>query len=570
MESNTARELYGSLFKGNCMALAMAITLAIANAAMTFLLAWVMSVPFDILSGASDLSMGQHALEAVAIVAALVILTRLYRVATARFVRRALVSYRVCAVCHLLAKSISSIDAEGTSTYLSGFTNDVTSLETGYLERIPSLVNYATLFVGTIAIMLTQSVPLTMVSIMLAALPLGASLIAGKRLSAAERSVSDGATAFTAMTGDLLAGFSTVKAFRAEGPLSERFQGAARALEGAKYGRRIAQADIEALARLAQLASKVGVVLVGTSLALSGSGITAGGVSMFLILLDYILTPLQEIPQIWASRAAARGLVEKLAASLDAGTEERGSVQMPHDLSEGIELSHVFFAYEAGKPVLRDVSAIIPAGQLRAVVGGSGGGKSTLLSLLMGASTAYGGRVCYEGTEVRDIDPASLFHSVGLVSQQPFLFDASLRDNVTMYRDVDDASVMLALRRAGAGRLVERVGLDAPCGVGGGKLSGGERQRVAIARSLLAGAGTLLFDEATSALDRETAAQVMTSVCTLSGVTRVVVTHRLEAAELRRYDGILVLRDGRIAESGSFDELMAADGYFRALVTVGR
>ena len=159
---------------------------------------------------------------------------------------------------------------------------------------------------------------------------------------------------------------------------------------------------------------------------------------------------------------------------------------------------------------------------------------------------------------------------MSLVRQDTFLFNATLRENVTMFAHVDTAELESAVRRAGLASIVAAHGMDYPCGEGGSNLSGGERQRVCIARSLLHGAGVLLLDEATSALDQETADQVTRAVVALEGTTRIMVTHRLDAGQLRLFDGIVVLRDGRVCEQGTFDELMAAPGgYFRALYTVG-
>ena len=151
-----------------------------------------------------------------------------------------------------------------------------------------------------------------------------------------------------------------------------------------------------------------------------------------------------------------------------------------------------------------------------------------------------------------------------------FVFNASIRDNITMFRSFPPEELAQAVRRAQLESLLAGRGEDYLCGENGSGLSGGEKQRISIARSLLKHASVLLADEATAALDAQTAHQVTDDILSLTGVTRIVVTHTLEQAALRRYDGILVLKDGRIAESGSFDELMARKGYFYALYTVSQ
>ena len=208
------------------------------------------------------------------------------------------------------------------------------------------------------------------------------------------------------------------------------------------------------------------------------------------------------------------------------------------------------FGYDENRPVLSGLSAEFAAGGCYAVVGASGSGKSTLLSLLMGAHSNYGGQIAFDGCKLRDASLESLWATVSLVRQDTFLFNATLRENVTMFAHVDTAELESAVRRAGLASIVAAHGMDYPCGEGGSNLSGGERQRVCIARSLLHGAGVLLLDEATSALDQETADQVTRAVVALEGTTRIMVTHRLDAGQLRLFDGIVVLRDGPRMRAG--------------------
>ena len=205
-----------------------------------------------------------------------------------------------------------------------------------------------------------------------------------------------------------------------------------------------------------------------------------------------------------------------------------------------------------------------------AIVGGSGSGKSTLLHLLMAGSTAYDGRILLDGTELREAAPESVYELISVIQQNVFVFNASIEENISMFRQFPQAELGDAIRHAHLGELLARRGQDSLCGENGCNLSGGEKQRISIARSLLKKSSVLLADEATAALDAQTAHQVSSDLLDLEGMTRIVVTHTLEQALLRRYDGILVLKNGEIAESGSFDELMARKGYFYALYTVSQ
>lgn len=189
---------------------------------------------------------------------------------------------------------------------------------------------------------------------------------------------------------------------------------------------------------------------------------------------------------------------------------------------------------------------------------------------LMAGSAEYRGRIMLDDTELCDVAPESLYEIMSVIQQNVFVFNASIRDNVSMFRSFPQKALDEAISHAHLSELIETRGDGYLCGENGSGLSGGEKQRVSIARSLLKRSSVLLADEVTAALDAETAHQVSSDILGLAGMTRIVVTHTLEESLLRRYDGILVLKDGRVNECGSFDELMRQNGYFHALFTVAQ
>ena len=203
-------------------------------------------------------------------------------------------------------------------------------------------------------------------------------------------------------------------------------------------------------------------------------------------------------------------------------------------------------------------------------MGASGCGKSTLLNLLMASDTDYSGSIRYDDTELREIRTDALYELVSVIQQNVFIFNASIRDNITMFSDFPREEVDRAMEQSGLSALVEARGEGFQCGENGCNLSGGEKQRISIARSLLKKSRVLLVDEATAALDAQTASQVSGAILDLRGITRIVVTHSLEESQLKRYDRILTLKNGRIHEEGTFAELMAKKGYFYSLFTVAQ
>ena len=220
--------------------------------------------------------------------------------------------------------------------------------------------------------------------------------------------------------------------------------------------------------------------------------------------------------------------------------------------------------------MLQNITYCFEAGKKYAIVGNSGSGKSTLLELLQGGYTGYQGQIRYDGRELRSFRPDSLYNLISVIQQNVFLFNSSILDNITMFRDFPEEKTALAVRRAGLESLLAARGADTPCGENGSSLSGGERQRISIARCLLQSTPVLLADEATASLDSATAFEITSSILSLDGITRILVTHRLEEPLLRRFDEILVLKDGRLTEHGSFDSLMENKAYFYSLFTISQ
>ena len=529
--------------------------------------AWILQQIIDIASGDSAAPLVRMCWLCLGV---LVSVTTIYVVQCytyPAFLRRAMKQYKEYAFTELTKKSISTFSDENTSRYISALTNDAVCIETNYLAKIFTLLTKSVSFVGGLVMMLLYSPLLTGFALLLSLVPLAVSVLCGNRLARMETEVSRQNESFVAMTKDLLSGFSVVKSFKAEAEVVARFCRRNEELEETKGRRRRMEEVITMLGTGAGIVAQLGVFLFGAYLAVTKQGVTPGVVIVFLPLMSFVVDPIGSVPPILANRRAAVALIDKLADAVGKNVRESGE-QMDPVLRDGITIDHLTYGYHESAPVLNDVSVRFEAGKSYAIVGTSGSGKSTLVNLLMGSSNDYQGSIRFDQRELRTIAAESLYGLVSVVQQNVFIFDDTIRNNITMFRHFDEKLVQQATEKAGLTPLLAERGEDYICGENGSGLSGGERQRISIARCLLRQTPVLLIDEATAALDAATAYSVSAAILAIEGLTRIVVTHRLEEPLLRKYDEILVLKNGEICERGSFDALMARREQFYSLFNV--
>jgi ATP-binding cassette subfamily B protein len=310
------------------------------------------------------------------------------------------------------------------------------------------------------------------------------------------------------------------------------------------------------------------VFLVGGGDVIAGR-LTPGTFVAFMAYQMRLLPPLQALMGVYAGLATAGVSLARVRQVLDVAPEVTEPVA-PHPLDRAVgevELEDVTFSFDRGDPVLDRVSFRVAAGEVLAVVGPSGGGKSTIADLLLRLFDPQKGTVRLDGHDLRTLRLADLRRHVALVEQVPFLFNVSILENVRYARpEAPDADVHAAIEAAGLSLLVKRLpqGLDTVVGERGTALSAGERQRLAIARALLRDPAVLVLDEPTAALDPETERQVLTGYeALLRGRTTIVISHRRILAE--RADQVVVLDGARIVERGPARELLAREGPFAAL-----
>ena len=563
------RPFIRELFRNNQFNLAMTVLAALLVAAAELVISWLIKEVADLISGESPYGFGTLLIITCGAFAMFLLGGVLDRAFLSEFRAKAMRQYREYVFDRLMEKGIQAFSGENSSLYLSALSNDVNTIETDFIGKLQNIVQVGIAFIGALGLMIWCSPLLTLIAIGFSLLPIIVSVVLGDKAARAEKNVSDQKERYTGMLKDALTGFSVIKSFKAEKSISDLHDHSNAGVAEASKKRTKVRVLVFYASSIAGGILQIGVFFVAAALALSGKGITAGTAIVFVQLLNYVLGPIQVFPEFFAGAKASFGLIDKLAQALNKNVPDEGE-QIAPQLSEGISLRDLAFAYEEGKPVLSDVDMELRAGGCYALVGGSGSGKSTLLNLLMAFSKNYQGEILYDGKELKTVSTGSLYDLVSIIQQNVFVFNSTIRDNITMFSEFPEEEIDRAVRLSGLKKLIDEKGPDYLCGENGSGLSGGERQRISIARALLRKTPVLFVDEATASLDAETSFEVLDAILKLDGFTRVLVTHDLDENILRRCSGLFALKNGAVSEQGSFDELMERKGYFYSLFTVSQ
>lgn len=564
-----SKSLRKQLFVNSKGWLSVAIVTIIILSMYNIVISWLLQKIIDIAAGVDTTSISFVLLIAVITFIIFMIAYVAYRTARPRYIQKAMCQYKEYVFGKILEKPISAISKENSGKLISALTNDMRPVEEYYLDSVLSIIDISVGFIGALILMIWYSPILTIISLLLAVLPIMISIPSAKTLAEKEKMMSDKNADYVDIIKDILSGFPVIKSFQIEKEIHKRFIQDNDKMEKAKYERRYAEENVNLLSTAASVIMRLAVFIIGAWMAVSGTGVTPGIVLVFLQLVNFVIYPIEKIPTILANRKAAIAIMDKLATVFAENDVEQNS-KSACTMKKGISVENVSFGYEHGKDILHNIRIEFTPGNKYAIVGSSGSGKTTLLNLLMHTYDNYTGSIKYDGVELKSISTDSLYKVISVVQQNVFVFNDTIYNNITLYKKFPAEEVYEAMNEAGLTNLIQRHGEDYVCGENGNALSGGEKQRIAIARALLRNTSVLFMDEATAALDELTANDIMTSILSMKDLTSIVVTHRLDANILKQFDEILVMHNGKVEEAGNFENLLERKGYFYSLFRISQ
>ena len=484
---------------------------------------------------------------------------------------RVLADLRQAVFGHLLRLDARYFDTHRVGELTSRLNGDVAMIRGAVGSSFTLALRSFVTIVGALIMMLLTSPVLTLAVVIAAPAILLPVIAYSRRLRGMSRKTQDALADLSAMATEMLGATRTVKAFTQEAQQSAHYDRRSEASYEAEVKRLAARSVLVGMVIFLGTAAIVFLVWWGARSVFEGT-VTAGQLAQFLIYALMASGALTNVSEVLGTLQSVAGATERLTEILDTETQivERAQPKaLPVPALGTVDVEHVDFSYEGegNEKVLSDLTFQVGAGKTVALVGASGSGKSTTLSLLQRFYDVSAGVIRVDGVDIRDVALTELRQRFAYVEQEPTIFAGTIAENIRFGKpDASDAEVEAASKAA----LVHDFVLDLPLGYGslvgerGVMLSGGQKQRLAIARAILKNAPILLLDEATSALDAQSERLVQTALEHLMrGRTTVVIAHRL--ATIRDADTILVLDGGRIIDRGTHDELVAKGGRYAEL-----
>ena len=468
---------------------------------------------------------------------------------------------------HLTSLSLRYFSEQRAGWIIARLTSDVDAISDAFSQGLSTLVSNVVLLPTTVIVLFIVDWRLALVAMVILPPTIVVSRWFQRRSAVAQLDVRNRIAAVTAHVAESVSGMAIIQAFNRERAFQSQFDELN--LENRRsniYAQKLFSVFFPAIELFGAI-STCAVLLVGTRFLAEGT-LTIGTLITAIYLLQLVFQPLQELSDVYGQMQAAAAAMVKISSVLDTHADigDRPDARPIGRIEGRIDLDGVRFSY-GDNEVLHGIDIHVPAGGCIALVGQTGGGKSTLAKLIARFYDPSQGTVRMDGTDLREVQLRGYRRQLGVVLQDPFLFSGTIADNIRFARpEATDQEVAETAAAIGVDRLAARLhgGLEHPVREGGAGLSAGERQLISIARALLADPRVLILDEATSNIDRPTEVLIERALDRLlRGRSSIIIAHRL--ATVRRADRILVIEHGRIVQQGTEGELLAVEGSFRRL-----
>lgn len=458
------------------------------------------------------------------------------------YINKSLIKAKVYYVDRLFKKNINEFQEENNAKYLSALTNDMNNIEGKYLigiyETGASLIRFLVSF-----IVIASVSPLGLfIGLGVSCLSAIITMLMGKPLQKHERQRSDLFEGYTSYIREVLGAFQIIKANDLEDKVKDDFYNKSEGIQYKGYIIDKIYTFVSASQQFIMMISIFSIFLVSVYMAIKGS-ITAGAVILIINNMERMFFPLMSLTETFPRVISVKSLFEKIDESLENQDNYEETLEL-NDFKHSIEFKNVYFSYE-DNPVLENIDLSLKKGGKYLIVGPSGGGKSTLLKLLRKYFNPTAGEILVDGINLKDIKKESYFKNISNVEQQVFLFEDTVKNNITLYKDYTDEEINLAIDRAGLTDFIKGLpeGLDTMIYDNGKNISGGEKSRIAIARGLLAKADIIFLDEAFASLDARVAREIEKTLLSLEGVMVVNVSHVVFDETKDKYDQVFVVKN---------------------------
>lgn len=481
-----------------------------------------------------------------------------------RLVRQIMSRYKNKVFQSILDRDYRDFSKEKSGKFISVLTENMKKIEQDYLHQYFNISKNLSLMIFSVLAMFIGNWYLTLLVIIASIIPMMISGFIGQKSAYLQKSVMIADQKYLAKVKDILAGFLVIKSFNVKEAIRQDYRNESEKLDEIYF----MKGKFDVLANVISQLSGMIVFLVafGGGMYLVFNGYTTiGSVTAIVQLVNFVVMPLNEV-------GMGMSKFREGQATLDAfevkDVIELQTGKMKEYFDDVISFSNIDFSYpNTEEKIFNHLSLKIQKGEKIAIVGMSGSGKSTLLNLLLRFYDVTSGHISIDNQDIQAISAESLYNLMTIVQQDVYIFDDTLRANITLNQSFTDEEIKKAVQQSGLESYVleNELGLQALCGENGSNLSGGQKQRVSIARALIRKTPILLLDEATSSLDNQVTTEIESSILDIQNLTALVVTHKMNENILKKYDRILFMKDGVIVEDGSFSDLMDRRGEFYKL-----